>query len=140
MYQPSTEIRIGTVPWNPSYKHVRWYPNLNAQMSGVASFMDARRTISTYTYQRLESAVDVDGNPEQYYNYNYVMFQNENFGAKWFYAFITRAEYKTANTTRLHLELDYVQTYMFDYDIKPCLVEREHVNDCLLYTSDAADE
>ena len=53
MYQPSTEIRIGTVPWNPSYKHVRWYPNLNAQMSGVASFMDAQRTISTYTYQRL---------------------------------------------------------------------------------------
>ena len=129
MYQPSTEIRIGTVPWNPNYKHVRWYPNLNAQMSGVASFMDARRTISTYTYQRLESAIDVDGNPEQYYNYNYVMFQNENFGAKWFYAFITRAEYKTANTTRLHLELDYVQTYMFDYVIKPCFVEREHVND-----------
>ena len=129
MYQPSTEIRIGTVPWNPNCKHVRWYPNLNAQMSGVASFMDARRTISTYTYQRLESAIDVDGNPEQYYNYNYVMFQNENFGTKRFYAFITRAEYKTANTTRLHLELDYVQTYMFDYDIKPCFVEREHVND-----------
>lgn len=129
MYQPSTEIRIGTVPWNPNYKHVRWYPNLNAQMSGVASFMDAQRTISTYTYQRLESAIDVDGNPEQYYNYNYVMFQNENFGTKWFYAFITRAEYKTANTTRLHLELDYVQTYMFDYDLKPCFVEREHVND-----------
>ena len=82
MYQPSTEIRIGTVPWNPNYKHVRWYPNLNAQMSGVASFMDARRTISTYTYQRLESAIDVDGNPEQYYNYNYAMFQNENFGTK----------------------------------------------------------
>ena len=34
MYQPSTEIRIGTVPWNPNYKHVRWYPNLNAQMGG----------------------------------------------------------------------------------------------------------
>ena len=129
MYQPSTEIRIGTVPWNPNYKHVRWYPNLNAQMGGIASFMDAKRTISTYTYQRLESAIDVDGNPEQYYNYNYVMFQNENFGTKWFYAFITRAEYKTANTTRLHLELDYVQTYMFDYDLKPCFVEREHVND-----------
>jgi hypothetical protein len=129
MYQPSTEIRIGTVPWNPNYKHVRWYPNLNAQMTGIASFMDARRTISTYTYQRLESAIDVAGNPEQYYNYNYVMFQNENFGTKWFYAFITRAEYKTANTTRLHLELDYVQTYMFDYDLKPCFVEREHVND-----------
>lgn len=129
MYQPSTEIRIGTVPWNPNYKHVRWYPNLNAQTTGISSFMDARRTLSNYTYQRLESAIDVDGNPEQYYNYNYVMFQNENFGTKWFYAFITRAEYKTANTARLHLELDFAQTYMFDYDIKPCLVEREHVND-----------
>lgn len=129
MYQPSTEVRIGAVPWNPSYKHVRWYAGKTAQANGVSSFMDASKTINTYTYQRLDGSIDVEGNPEEYYGYNYVMFQNVNFGSKWFYAFVTNVTYKNASTVNLKLELDYVQTYMFDYDFKPCFVEREHVND-----------
>ena len=128
MYQPSTEVRIGAVPWNPSYKHVRWYADKTAQANGISSFMDASKTISTYTYQRLDGSIDVEGNPEEYYGYNYVMFQNANFGNKWFYAFVTNVTYKNASTVNLKLELDYVQTYMFDYSIKPCFVEREHVN------------
>lgn len=128
MYQPSTEVRIGAVPWNPSYKHVRWYADKTAQANGVSSFMDASKTINTYTYQRLDGSIDVEGNPEEYYGYNYVMFQNVNFGSKWFYAFVTNVTYKNASTVNLKLELDYVQTYMFDYDFKPCFVEREHVN------------
>lgn len=127
MYQPSTEVRIGSVPWNPSYKHVRWYADKTAQANGVSSFMDASKTINTYTYQRLDGSIDVEGNPEEYYGYNYVMFQNVNFGSKWFYAFVTNVTYKNASTVNLKLELDYVQTYMFDYDFKPCFVEREHV-------------
>lgn len=129
MYQPSTEVRIGAVPWNPSYKHVRWYADKTAQANGVSSFMDASKAINTYTYQRLDGSIDVEGNPEEYYGYNYVMFQNVNFGSKWFYAFVTNVTYKNASTVNLKLELDYVQTYMFDYDFKPCFVEREHVND-----------
>lgn len=128
MYQPSTEVRIGSVPWNPSYKHVRWYADKTAQANGVSSFMDASKTINTYTYQRLDGSIDVEGNPEEYYGFNYVMFQNANFGNKWFYAFVTNVTYKNASTVNLKLELDYVQTYMFDYDFKPCFVEREHVN------------
>ena len=129
MYQPSTEVRIGSVPWNPSYKHVRWYADKTAQANGIASFMDASKTIAAYTYQRLDGSIDVDGNPEEYYGFNYVMFQNANFGNKWFYAFVTNVSYKNASTVNLKLELDYVQSYMFDYTIKPCFVEREHVND-----------
>ena len=128
MYQPSTEVRIGSVPWNPSYKHVRWYADKTAQANGIASFMDASKTIATYTYQRLDGSIDVEGNPEEYYGFNYVMFQNANFGNKWFYAFVTNVSYKNASTVNLKLELDYVQSYMFDYTIKPCFVEREHVN------------
>ena len=128
MYQPSTEVRIGSVPWNPSYKHVRWYADKTAQANGIASFMDASKTIATYTYQRLDGSIDVEGNPEEYYGFNYVMFQNANFGNKWFYAFVTSVSYKNASTVNLKLELDYVQSYMFDYTIKPCFVEREHVD------------
>lgn len=128
MYQPSTEVRIGSVPWNPSYKHVRWYADKTAQANGIASFMDASKTIATYTYQRLDGSIDVEGNPEEYYGFNYVMFQNANFGNKWFYAFVTNVSYKNASTVNLKLELDYVQSYMFDYTIKPCFVEREHVD------------
>ena len=48
---------------NPSYKHVRWYADKTAQANGIASFMDASKTIATYTYQRLDGSIDVEGKP-----------------------------------------------------------------------------
>ena len=55
------------------------------------------------------------------------MFQNANFGNKWFYAFVTNVPTRREHC-QSQLELDYVQSYMFDYTIKPCFVEREHVD------------
>lgn len=63
---------------------------------------------------------------------SYMMFKNSSFENKWFYAFITNYEYVNNETSLVFFEIDPLQTYMFDYTTKPCMVERNHaINDTL---------
>lgn len=34
-FQPSSKVYFGTVPWNPSYRHVRKYPSRDAQFASI---------------------------------------------------------------------------------------------------------
>ena len=57
---------------------------------------------------------------------NYMMFQNTNFSNKWFYAFITNIEYVNNNMCHVYYQIDDIQTWLFDVQLKQCFVEREH--------------
>ena len=59
---------------------------------------------------------------------NYLMFQNINFSNKWFYAFITNIEYVNNNMSYVYYQIDDIQTWMFDVQLKECFVEREHTS------------
>ena len=56
------------------------------------------------------------------------MYQNANYGTKWFYAFIIGINYINENMTELVLQLDVMQTWYFDYTLVRGFVEREHPN------------
>ena len=43
-----------------------------------------------------------------------------------FFAFITNMEYKNDGVTLVTIKTDCLQTWMFDIEVKPCFVEREH--------------
>lgn len=79
-------------------------------------------------YVRNERAIRVDVDSESLYDCNYIMWQNEGFGTKWFYAFITQIEYRNTGVSYLYFELDVMQTWQFDWTIHPCYVIREHIN------------
>lgn len=53
---------------------------------------------------------------------NYLIFNN---GYKDIYAFITRKEYVREEVTRLHYEIDVIQTYMFDFELENSFIERK---------------
>ena len=57
---------------------------------------------------------------------NYLMFNNQRFGNKWFYAFITHLEYISEVVTLVSYEIDVLQTWAFDYTPNPCYIERCH--------------
>lgn len=80
-----------------------------------------------FTYQRKDGSIRVPALVDNLWNYNYVIYQNENFGNKWFYAAITSMEYVNPNCTRVYLKTDVWQTWQFDLKMKQCFVEREHV-------------
>lgn len=127
-FQPSSNIYIGTVPFDASYRHVRYIADRDAQQQYFASLCPTALRRDDYTYQRIDNSVVVPFNAETLYGYNYCMFQNENYGERWFYSFINDIEYVNPQSSRLHLELDIMQTWFPDCTVKSCMVEREHVN------------
>ena len=128
-FQPSGKILIGRVPFDNSYRHTLTFATLEAQTNFMLGRMDSSLEKDTYTYVRMNNSIRVMFNAERLYTYDYVMYQNTNYGNKWFYAFIVGVNYVNENCTELVLELDVMQTWYFDYTLKSCFVEREHVAD-----------
>lgn len=126
---PEGTIRIGRVPFDNSYRHTMTFDSASAQRSYFASVCPQSLSRSDYTYVRINNSIRVPFNAEELYTYNYVMYQNANYGTKWFYAFIVGVNYLNKSTTELVLQLDVMQTWYFDYTLTQGFVEREHVSD-----------
>lgn len=127
-FTPRGIIKIGRVPFNNSYTDVMTFGSKQAQTDYFSSVCSKSLSQDDYTYVRANSSIRVPYNAEALYTYNYVMYQNANYGNKWFYCFIVGVNYVNANNTELVLETDVMQTWWYDWNFKECLVEREHVN------------
>lgn len=84
--------------------------------------------VTNFTYQRKDGIIRFPINIDSILEYNYVMYQNENYSDKWFYAIITDMEYVNDNMTTITIKTDVYQTWMFDISVKRSFVEREHTN------------
>ena len=128
-FQPSSKIYIGNAPFDNSYRHTMTFATKQAQYEYFLSACPQVLRETDYTYVRMNHSIKVPFNAELLYTYDYCMYQNSNYGNKWFYCFITQINYINENATELVLELDVMQTWYFDYSLKEGFVEREHVND-----------
>ena len=96
---------------------------------------------SPTTYQNISQGVMRIGKTmKQLYGCNYMYFTNsgsyiENNETvyvgenKRYYCFIDRLKYINNNCTEVYYSIDYIQTFMFDYDEKTCFVERMTTDD-----------
>lgn len=73
-----------------------------------------------------DGVISVNKLSDELLSANYLMFQNLNFSTKWFYAFITDIEYINNNMSYVYYQIDDIQTWLFDVQLKECLVVREH--------------
>lgn len=126
--EPSTIIRIlKNVPLDNTYKNTIYFSNKEEQTN---YFIGKTKHIFTQqTYQRVnKGTARVNVKVESLYDCNYMMFQNSEFGDKWFYAFITSVEYVNNVVSEISFEIDVMQTWLptEDYTLKECFVEREH--------------
>lgn len=127
--EPITKVYLLDVPLESDYRNTLYFANATAQKNYFQSKIIGTYSYNQFTYQRKDNIIRI---PEQYdriYNCNYVMYQNSNYSNKWFYAFVTDLEYINDGRTDLHIETDVIQTWMFDYTLKPSFIEREHTND-----------
>lgn len=128
MFTPNTEVRLlQNVDISNSYKNTFSFLDRASQTSFFLG--KTKHTFTDFLYQRKEKTLKVPGNIESMYNVNYMMFKNSNFSNRWFYAFITDMKYINDVTTEIMFEIDVIQTWYFDMDIKQSFVEREHVSD-----------
>lgn len=59
---------------------------------------------------------------------NYIAFQNTDYSAKWFFAWIDEVEYRNDGCTYLHYTIDVWSTWHDWWQAQPCFVVREHTN------------
>lgn len=123
---PNTNIRIlQNVPLENDYINTLYFADVNAQRTYFQS--KTKYNLTHHTYQRVNKGIcRVQYKVEDLYDCNYIMFQNESFGNKWFYAFITQVDYVNNITSDIHYELDVLQSWFFEMSLTYCFVEREH--------------
>lgn len=113
------------MPFTNNYTDTLYFANKTEQLN----FFDGRAvyTFTAQSYQRVRSGVcRLNIRADNIYDCNYMMFQNTNFGTKWFYAFITSVEYISNDVSEITYELDVMQTWLTDFTLNMCFVEREH--------------
>lgn len=84
--------------------------------------------IDNISYIRKDSIIRYPEHIDNLLEYNYCMYQNENYGNKWFYAFIVNMRYINDNMTEITIATDVFQTWQFDIQFKESFVEREMIN------------
>lgn len=125
MSTPSSTIKVCSgVRLTNDYLHTIWFDNLTDQLNYFAG--KVVRTFPAYTYIRKSWSLKVDATMEQARKWSYLYFQNGT--GKTYYYFINNIEYINDNTVELFIEMDVMQTYLFDYTLHKCFVEREHAD------------
>lgn len=125
--RPTTIVKLFSgVPLNNTYTDTLYFSSLTAQSSYFAGLTPVK-TFTSQMYQRVNKGqFEANCKADDIYNCNYMAFQNSGFGNKWFYAFINSIEYINNNNSLVSFEIDVMQTWMFDYDLKRCFIERQH--------------
>ena len=113
------------VPIESDYRHTLYFDSVAAQNNYF--FSKAFKQFHNVSYQReRRNYITLEIPTTQVYACNYLMFKNTSYGEKWFFAFVDSVEYVNDNVTEIHYELDMMQTWMFEYTLMQCMVEREH--------------
>lgn len=130
---PNTEILIlQGVPLSKTYEHTVRYNDANAQYNGFYAYK--KYTLNNYSYQRTGlGTIRVNLPFASLYNCNYMMFKNNSYENKWFYAFITGCGYVSNEVTEVYYEIDVMQTFCYDYTFRQCFIERAHEETDIIY-------
>lgn len=126
----STTIKLYKgIPWDATLENIRLFDTDTQR----ATYLSAR-TMGTWencSVVSIGKRIRIQGLYNNLVDANYLSFTNGGFGdtARTYYAFVTSVDYVNAQTVELEYEVDWIQTYLFEFNYETCLVEREHVND-----------
>lgn len=131
-----SKVYLLSVPLEKDYKHTLFFENEEDQQEYFKSRIVAQYT--DFTYIRKDNKIlipDHDSNHlyttlDRLLNLgvNYVMYQNSDYSNRWFYCFLNNLKYIDDETTELEIQTDVIQTWLFDYHVRPSFIEREHVD------------
>ena len=125
---PQTDVYLLKVPLEIDNENQLTFADATAQFN-YFNGLTGKIALDNFTYQRKDGVIRVPYCIDDIIEYNYVMYRNEGFSTKWFYAYITGMEFLNPSTTAVSIKTDVFQTWQFDLVYKDTFVEREHVND-----------
>lgn len=124
-FTPDTVLYLCFVPIDITQQNQLKFSSAALQEAYFATTV--KHTYDNITYQRKDSTVLVASHIDSIWDANYCMYQNTNFGTKWFYAFIEKMEWVSDGTTRIYLKTDVYQTWMLDCTLMDSFIVREHI-------------
>lgn len=120
---------------NNRYIHTAYFKNRADQSAWFNS--KVVKEFNGYTTLRRSWPIKVQATMQEADKWDYLFFANPteqisggvyNTGRIYYY-FITSVQYVNDSTVELFLELDVIQTYLTDFQMLPCYVERMHTTD-----------
>lgn len=123
---PQTNIKILKVPITLDNSNQLTFTNATEQYNYFNSL--SKLEYDSCTYQRKDNYMAIAEDADTLQEYNYCMYQNEQYGNKWFYAYITNISYQGNNVSYVTIKTDVFQTWQFDLTYKRSFIEREHTN------------
>lgn len=123
-----TQVDIfGGVPLEIGSNHTILFDTQAAQKAYFDSKRITGGTFSNISYQRHTSGVmRLEAQMTLLGTANYLRFCNPTFENREFYAFITDIRYINNSTVEISYVIDVLQTWMFEYTVNPCFIDREH--------------
>lgn len=110
-----------------SYTNTIDFDNIGQQAAYFNGLINNELETPQFNFIKSTFEIKVNLNYFALINANYCMFDSYiNTTNKRFYAFILRVEYVNTNTTKLFIEIDVIQSYMFEYSFYDCYIDREH--------------
>ena len=124
--QPSSVIEFYRgVPFDSDYHNTGFFSNTSDQESYFNQFTPV--ILTAQSYQRVEYGfLKVELPYVTCFRFNYMRVRNPSYEAKWFYAFVTDVRYISDTVTAIYYELDVMQTWLANYTLEQCFIERQH--------------
>lgn len=135
--EPNSTIQFyGDLGLTPNSEDVRYFASENDKRDWFNALTPIA-TVQNQTYSRRGKGVVRVKLPSNtiasLYNAQYMRFRNINFENKWFYAFINNIEYVNNEVVDVFYEDDVMMTWMGNFTLGACLVERECTSTDNLY-------
>lgn len=133
-FNTTVELMAG-VPLDPEYKHTLTFASKSAQYDYFSTKVLFSTSYQNMSYQRHSvGAIKIQAPMTIMGTVNYLRFCNSPTStsgpheAKDYYAFIRDVEYISDTVVVVTYQIDVLQTWLLDYTLNPCYVEREHAN------------
>lgn len=128
---PNSQVWFcSNIPFDMGYRHTKLYSSKSEQFTDISG--NSIFTVANCSYFRDSKRIRVTIPMAIAYTVNYIIYKNTNFENKYFYAFVTSCNYVNNEVCEFTFEIDVIQTWMFDYEIRPSFVVRQHIaNDAI---------
>lgn len=118
------------IPWGDDYKDIRKFSSPSQRDTFLAS-KEAGEWNNCSVVKGGER-IKLTGQYNDYITCNYMSFTTAFptvTSERTYYCFIKSVDYVNINTFEITYVIDWIQTFLFEFEIGECFVEREHVND-----------
>ena len=127
VWTPGTQVDLVNVNWNNDYRDVVKFPSREHLNAYIDSLAPAGIRINKMTYAKPGQDIMLGIPYNRVNRYNYLRASNPLMPIpgdiqKDFYYFILECEYINPTTTRIRVQLDVWQTYVYDVTFGRCYV------------------